>query len=711
MTLTFKIQLRNIHKPTVWRRLEVPGNFTFDDLHHAIQKAFEWEDYHLYQFQQTPYDQGWSVAVPNPDADFGMERDTSDARQTLLDSFLRKKDLTKFVYVYDFGDDWVHDITLERRDDSRLLSFPVCKAGKGACPPEDCGGPWGYEDMKHLLKEEPESEEAQEYVEWLGLSDASKFDADKFDIDHVNLCLKSIKDHGPVLVPRHQATTPSKTAGSLDFHQMIESFQQMLSKMSDDDKQELSDLFQGKKDLAEVANERFYSYEKPDYAALASHELQWLAPFWDVQNYDDKAALCHAVADDAKKRKLTRQQMTDEMHGYMYKLFAEFDRHEPGNRWRLFGPLWMMEQEQMTECLDAVLEALRQDAYFMHAYYLQFEEWVAAALYQLAKDTPEKLESYLYEQGIMPESKPVVFMALVMVWLRQPQKRMAVTTMITNFLSHCLDICLKGASPMNLESYAITLATAHVKEALPILCRIFNELRVPTFIIDDGISEVEKVMNNDKELYRVMHDSIDGFLNDEEELGYLEDHDAEGYYPGPVEDDDDDIYSDGDLFDNIEGFYDITEKAKRLELLVEKGGKMRMLQVPSNMTFDGLMHLITLVFNLRDFPENYEFKDSLDFRYLSDADDHALDDDYWEMDGTSYSTVSEVFRKKGDTAVLRTRKGKRCTATYHLRLEKSGRYGKATQHYTDLLWSDEKELELQRTIRTFDEENPFPWQE
>ena len=146
MTLQFKIQIRGISKPPVWRRIVIPGDFNFHDFHNAIQKAFGWWDEHLYQFQKTPRNIDWILGIPDED-DFWVEK-VEDSREINVASFIKSKKLNKFVYVYDLGDEWVHDITLEETDEETTLENPICLAGKGACPPEDCGGAWGYEDMK-----------------------------------------------------------------------------------------------------------------------------------------------------------------------------------------------------------------------------------------------------------------------------------------------------------------------------------------------------------------------------------------------------------------------------------------------------------------------------------------------------------------------------------------------------------------------------------
>ena len=716
MTLTFKIQIRNIKKPPVWRRIEIPGNFTFHDFHRAIQEAFGWEDYHLYQFQQQPYDQGWSLTVPNEEAVFGMDYNSTDSRSMLVDDFVKSHRLTKFVYVYDFGDDWIHDITLEKSDDKRMLKHPVCLSGKGLCPPEDCGGPWGYEDMKRMLAEEPDDEETKDWVEWLGLDDPREFDPNEFDINETNNCLKMVKA-SEIIPAKGKKDVSGNQEGQHAFLQMMENFHKMVGNMSEEELEQLSDLISGKSDMAEAENAKFYSYKKPDYAKKAAKELGWLEPFWNVTDEDDKLELCHRVEEDFKQRKMTIEQATEDMRGYMNKLFAEFDKNDLDSRWKLFGPLWLMERLEMTDCLDLVLEALRQDAYFVHFYIMRVEEWPAAVVYQLGKDKPEVLESFLYEQGIMPDGKPVVLMALVWIWLRQPEKRIRITAMLSKFMSHCLSICKKGASPLNLETYAITLATAHVKEAMPILKKMFSELNIPTLFITDGADEVEHIMNNSSEEYRCKYDNIDDFLHDSEEMEFLEatkplnarapfanaddDYDDDDY-------DDDDDFNYNDIFDDIVGYYDIEEKSKRYEIRIEQKGKEMMLQVPSNITLDGLLHVIMLANGQEDMPEYYEFADEEGFRFLPDADDHALEKDYWEMDGTDYSTVSQLLYDKGGTATLKIKKGKRFAGSFTLTLEKVGRYTSKTPERIDLLWADNKadEAANRKLVRQFAIDNP-----
>ena len=140
-------------------------------------------------FQQRPYDRGWIVKTPDENDDYYYD-EVVNADTMLVSAFLRKVGVTKFVYLYDFGDSWVHDITLEKVDEKKTMPCAVCLAGKGACPLEDSGGVWGYEEIKRLFAEEPDSVETKEYREWMEMEDGEEFDPTRFHIDIVNARLE-----------------------------------------------------------------------------------------------------------------------------------------------------------------------------------------------------------------------------------------------------------------------------------------------------------------------------------------------------------------------------------------------------------------------------------------------------------------------------------------------------------------------------------------
>lgn len=187
MAFQFKIQLKNVQKPPVWRKVIVPGSFTFEKFHLVIQEAFGWGNYHLYQFSPTGYGSEPVIAIPSGD---DWEKPALNASKTKLSSVFEFVN-QKYTYIYDFGDDWAHTILLENILPEKVLKA-TCIGGKGVCPPEDCGGPWGYERLKEILKD-PKHKEYKEMKEWIGIDDIEdKFHPDEFDLEYVNEILSEI---------------------------------------------------------------------------------------------------------------------------------------------------------------------------------------------------------------------------------------------------------------------------------------------------------------------------------------------------------------------------------------------------------------------------------------------------------------------------------------------------------------------------------------
>jgi hypothetical protein len=161
--LQMKITLKGISKPPVWRRIQVRADTTFEMLHQIIQAGFGWTDTHLHSFEY----EGEQIGVPDPEWD----NDCADETEaTLGEVLLGPKDHVR--YTYDFGDSWEHDIVLEKvleRDAGN--GRPVLVTGKGACPPEDCGGRWGYAELKEARGCDPRAfdlEQAQRRVRTVG---------------------------------------------------------------------------------------------------------------------------------------------------------------------------------------------------------------------------------------------------------------------------------------------------------------------------------------------------------------------------------------------------------------------------------------------------------------------------------------------------------------------------------------------------------------
>lgn len=173
-----KVTLRNV-RPPIWRRLLVPASFTLRQLHQVLIVAMGWHGSHLHQFFIHGRFYG------KRDSELGGA--TLDERHHNLEHVLALG-ARSFQYEYDFGDGWVHRIAIEKVEESEGRALrPLCLAGKRACPPEDCGGFFGYAELLRTLAD-PSDPEHAEMKEWAG----PHFDPEEFDAGSVNAALRSI---------------------------------------------------------------------------------------------------------------------------------------------------------------------------------------------------------------------------------------------------------------------------------------------------------------------------------------------------------------------------------------------------------------------------------------------------------------------------------------------------------------------------------------
>jgi hypothetical protein len=174
-----KITLRG-SKPPIWRRLLVSDSITLYKLHLIIQAAMGWTDSHLHHF----FIEGEYYGIPSPE-DW---EPVIDERRNHLNQVTSSENY-KFIYEYDFGDSWEHEIFVEKiQRPEPGVKYPICIKGKRACPPEDIGGVWGYEELLEILSD-PNNDEYDSYIEWVG----SEFDPEEFDIEEINQRLQRIK--------------------------------------------------------------------------------------------------------------------------------------------------------------------------------------------------------------------------------------------------------------------------------------------------------------------------------------------------------------------------------------------------------------------------------------------------------------------------------------------------------------------------------------
>ncbi len=167
--------------PPIWRRLLVPSDFTLSSLHDLLQLAMGWTDSHLHEFLFR----GQHYGPTHPER--GVT-EAIDERKVRLNQLLSRVG-AKMVYTYDFGDGWEHGIVLEKGlPIEPNMAYPLCTDGRGACPPEDCGGLGGFYNLLEALQN-PRHPQREELLEWLG----EDYNPEKFSTEAINRILHGRK--------------------------------------------------------------------------------------------------------------------------------------------------------------------------------------------------------------------------------------------------------------------------------------------------------------------------------------------------------------------------------------------------------------------------------------------------------------------------------------------------------------------------------------
>jgi hypothetical protein len=170
-----KITLKEV-RPPIWRRVLLPPEISLERLHQVIQTVMGWTNSHLHNFIVD----GVSYGDTSVDTESDME---NEKKYKLTQVVTGEK--FKFGYIYDWGDYWVHEILVEKIvAHPEPMAYPICLAGKRACPPEDCGGISGYEELLEILGD-PSHPDHEDTFNWL----PGDFDSEKFDMEFVNRAL------------------------------------------------------------------------------------------------------------------------------------------------------------------------------------------------------------------------------------------------------------------------------------------------------------------------------------------------------------------------------------------------------------------------------------------------------------------------------------------------------------------------------------------
>ena len=188
--ITLHVSIDDI-TPPIWRRIAVDGDISLRALHHIIQAAFGWTDAHLHEFRVE--DRTYSMLDNENvlEGSYDSDEELFDDRKGKLNRLLYTDQ--RFAYQYDFGDSWWHQIHVEKIEQRpEPMGGAWIINGERACPPEDVGGIPGYSDFLTTLQNEPDSQEAKDYLRWVGGS----FDPDAFDQRLANATLLRLAWNG-----------------------------------------------------------------------------------------------------------------------------------------------------------------------------------------------------------------------------------------------------------------------------------------------------------------------------------------------------------------------------------------------------------------------------------------------------------------------------------------------------------------------------------
>jgi hypothetical protein len=181
--IQLKISLLYI-EPEIWRRVVVPNSFSLGQLHGVVQSAMGWQNCHLHRFEIDGVNYTFGDAAP----EMNMKAEEPVPLRDVI-----KEEGQAFLYEYDFGDSWLHQVIVEKvRVAMPAEPVPVCLTGERACPPEDCGSYPGYEEILYALDAADPDEDQESLIEWLE-DMCGDYDPEHFDCDQVNRQLERIK--------------------------------------------------------------------------------------------------------------------------------------------------------------------------------------------------------------------------------------------------------------------------------------------------------------------------------------------------------------------------------------------------------------------------------------------------------------------------------------------------------------------------------------
>ena len=277
---------------------------------------------------------------------------------------------------------------------------------------------------------------------------------------------------------------------------LMDEFYDLLNRLDDHQKDQLFEVIADPDKLGNLVNDNYLGKDRPNFIDKVEPIADWLLPLWRLET-DSSAGLRTYLEDIAHKAEDKRKGLLEaDLHNYILNIIALFDHHQQQYVWRLWGALWLMERLDLKGCADLVFLLLRQDYFFLDFYFGNDKMEVAqASLYHFFSDTPDALYDFLRERRIIPESRIPVFGALALMASQSEKNRLQAVSLIIKYLNVVYDVGKQNGNMQNVESYIYLLAHNKVKEALPMLQKIYDDTVFLRVSIADS-NDVAYIMNH-----------------------------------------------------------------------------------------------------------------------------------------------------------------------------------------------------------------------
>lgn len=308
----------------------------------------------------------------------------------------------------------------------------------------------------------------------------------------------------------------------------------------------------------EYINDKFYNYERPDYASMAKPLSDYLVPLYDVAKPSEVPELCDAA--EKIMAEMSAEAREADVRNFIINILANAPQlMEPKDRSNmpLIAAFSLMETFNMTGLCDILIELLRQDMNFFYYYFNAFEDALALILSEICLNNQQVLQDYMLEVGRIPDTKCIVCDAVVKMVIDHPERRLAVMSMLSNVFERYAKINIYEP---NIDLMVFSLAQIKAYELCGVLEKVYKAHDIPSIRVSGGFKGAKKLLKNGTKERTITDDSVKDIIDTMAE-NFDEDADYDDYHENMMKElfgddflDDDETYDDSD-----EGFLPFDE--------------------------------------------------------------------------------------------------------------------------------------------------------